>query len=228
MDHSDHDDDAGYNSTVAPVGASRAVSTHTSTREIAHPAKQSALPTVLSITAAVLAIGVIGALHGRIHPQDFLVPLPSVDFMLTQDSFDDRFFPCSSSSSRWPPPPLTRRPGTIWSPSTSRNPLPLTDIFLLVTGNSRAQRRRDRQRGRGRTDRGRLQAAAPRRAAPRVVGSCSTSATSSCTSSTRRSAGTTSWSVSGRTAPSSRSSCRQRDTASDAAVFTRELSRVVV
>jgi len=62
MDHSDSDDDDGYNSTVAPVSASRAVSTHTSTRGVMTPPQKSALPGFLPVTAAVLAIGVVALL----------------------------------------------------------------------------------------------------------------------------------------------------------------------
>lgn len=51
-------------SEVAPVRASRAISTHTSTRGVITPPKKrgNALPTVLIITAGVLAVGVIGLL----------------------------------------------------------------------------------------------------------------------------------------------------------------------
>ncbi|MFF1632933.1 hypothetical protein [Leifsonia sp. NPDC058248] len=51
-------------SEVAPIRASRAVSTHTSTRGVITPPKKRGgrLPVVLSITAAVLAVGVIGLL----------------------------------------------------------------------------------------------------------------------------------------------------------------------
>lgn len=61
MDHSDSDDDSGYTSTVAPVSASRAVSTHASTRGVMTPPAKSgnSLPTVLAVTAAVLAVGVL-------------------------------------------------------------------------------------------------------------------------------------------------------------------------
>jgi hypothetical protein len=49
---------------VAPIRASRAVSTHTSTRDTITPRKHPSnkLPTVLAITAAVLALGVVGLL----------------------------------------------------------------------------------------------------------------------------------------------------------------------
>lgn len=51
-------------SEVPPVRASRAISTHTSTRGVITPPKKrgTRLPVVLSITAAVLAVGVIGLL----------------------------------------------------------------------------------------------------------------------------------------------------------------------
>jgi hypothetical protein len=51
-------------SEVAPVRASRAVSTHTSTRGVIAPPKKrhTRLPLILSITAGVLAVGVIGLL----------------------------------------------------------------------------------------------------------------------------------------------------------------------
>ncbi|WP_431277253.1 hypothetical protein [Leifsonia poae] len=51
-------------SEVAPVRASRAISTHTSTRGVITPPKKrgTRLPVILSITAAVLAVGVIGLL----------------------------------------------------------------------------------------------------------------------------------------------------------------------
>lgn len=57
----DHDDAGGYNSTVAPVSASRAVSTHASNRGLVSPPQKSgnSLPTVLAVTAAVLAVGVL-------------------------------------------------------------------------------------------------------------------------------------------------------------------------
>jgi len=49
---------------VAPIRASRAVSTHTSTRDTITPRKHpgNKLPTALAITAAVLALGVVGLL----------------------------------------------------------------------------------------------------------------------------------------------------------------------
>jgi hypothetical protein len=51
-------------SDVAPIRASRAVSTHTSTRGVIAPPKRRGgrLPVVLSITAAVLALGVVALL----------------------------------------------------------------------------------------------------------------------------------------------------------------------
>ncbi|WP_233265424.1 hypothetical protein [Leifsonia sp. AG29] len=51
-------------SEVAPVRASRAISTHTSTRGVITPPKKrgNLLPVVLMITAGVLAVGVIGLL----------------------------------------------------------------------------------------------------------------------------------------------------------------------
>jgi hypothetical protein len=51
-------------SEVAPVRASRAISTHTSTRGVIAPPKKrgNTLPVVLMVTAGVLAIGVIGLL----------------------------------------------------------------------------------------------------------------------------------------------------------------------
>jgi hypothetical protein len=58
--------DDHHTGNVAPVRASRAVSTHTSTRSVVGPRKRrgGTLPTVLAITAAVMAIGVIGLLFG--------------------------------------------------------------------------------------------------------------------------------------------------------------------
>lgn len=54
------DEDSNHND-VAPVSASRAVSTHTSTRGVMTPPRKrgASLPTILAITAAVLAIGVL-------------------------------------------------------------------------------------------------------------------------------------------------------------------------
>jgi hypothetical protein len=54
-------DEGGHHHDVAPVSASRAVSTHTSTRGVMTPPRKrgASLPTVLAITAAVLAIGVL-------------------------------------------------------------------------------------------------------------------------------------------------------------------------
>ncbi|WEO75774.1 hypothetical protein BJQ94_10270 [Cryobacterium sp. SO2] len=54
-------DEGGHHNDVAPVSASRAVSTHTSTRGVMTPPRKrgASLPTVLAITAAVLAIGVL-------------------------------------------------------------------------------------------------------------------------------------------------------------------------
>ncbi|BDZ46577.1 hypothetical protein [Naasia aerilata] len=56
--------DDHHTADVAPVRAARAVSTHTSTRSVVSPRKRRGgmLPTVLAITAAVMAIGVIGLL----------------------------------------------------------------------------------------------------------------------------------------------------------------------
>lgn len=62
MDHMlDQLDEGAATSSVAPVSASRAVSTHTSTRGVMTPPKKSgvSLPSVLAITAAVLAAGVV-------------------------------------------------------------------------------------------------------------------------------------------------------------------------
>ncbi|WP_426521066.1 hypothetical protein ACPPVQ_09860 [Diaminobutyricibacter sp. McL0618] len=60
----EQDGDEFNTSDVAPIRASRAVSTHTSTRGVITPPKKRGgrLPVVLSITAAVLAIGVVGLL----------------------------------------------------------------------------------------------------------------------------------------------------------------------
>ena len=60
----DQDENEFNTSDVAPIRASRAVSTHTSTRGVITPPKKRGgrLPVVLSITAAVLAIGVVGLL----------------------------------------------------------------------------------------------------------------------------------------------------------------------
>lgn len=51
---------------VSPVRAARAVATHTSTRSVVSPRKRRGgmLPTVLAITAAVMAVGVIALLFG--------------------------------------------------------------------------------------------------------------------------------------------------------------------
>jgi hypothetical protein len=62
MDHLlDQLDEGGPTSSVAPVSASRAVSTHTSTRGVMTPPKNHSvsLPTVLAITAGVLLVGVV-------------------------------------------------------------------------------------------------------------------------------------------------------------------------
>ncbi|TFD74821.1 hypothetical protein [Cryobacterium fucosi] len=62
MDHMlDQLDESGHHSDVAPVSASRAVSTHASTRGVmAPPPKRGmTLPTVLAITVGVLALGVV-------------------------------------------------------------------------------------------------------------------------------------------------------------------------
>jgi len=49
---------------VQPVRASRAISTHTSTRGVIAPPKKrgNTLPVILMVTAGVLAVGVIGLL----------------------------------------------------------------------------------------------------------------------------------------------------------------------
>ncbi len=62
----DQVDDASPSTSASPVRASRAVSTHTSALETLRPPKQNGLniPTVLAITAAVLALGVIGLFIG--------------------------------------------------------------------------------------------------------------------------------------------------------------------
>ncbi|MCY7288372.1 MAG: hypothetical protein LH624_09015, partial [Cryobacterium sp.] len=54
-------DDGGHHSDVAPVSASRAVSTHASTRGVlAPPAKRTlTVPAVLTVTAGALAFGVL-------------------------------------------------------------------------------------------------------------------------------------------------------------------------
>lgn len=62
----DQVDDAAPVTNALPIRASRAVSTHTSTRDTLTPPKQGGLnvPTVLAITAAVLALGVVGLILG--------------------------------------------------------------------------------------------------------------------------------------------------------------------
>ena len=54
-------DEGGHNSNVSPVSASRAVSTHTSTRGVMTPPKtrSASLPTVLAISVGVLALSVL-------------------------------------------------------------------------------------------------------------------------------------------------------------------------
>ena len=67
LDHMlDQLDEAGPTAGVAPVSASKAVSTHTSTRKVMTPPKKRAisLPTVLAVTAAVLAVGVLALFVG--------------------------------------------------------------------------------------------------------------------------------------------------------------------
>ena len=60
----DSDENEFNTSEVQPVRASRAISTHTSTRGVIAPPKKrgNALPVVLMVTAGVLAVGVIGLL----------------------------------------------------------------------------------------------------------------------------------------------------------------------
>jgi hypothetical protein len=60
----DSDENEFNTSEVAPIRASRAISTHTSTRGVITPPKKRGgrLPIVLMITAGVLAVGVIGLL----------------------------------------------------------------------------------------------------------------------------------------------------------------------
>lgn len=60
----DNEENEFNTSEVAPVRASRAISTHTSTRGVIAPPKKrgNALPVVLMVTAGVLAVGVIGLL----------------------------------------------------------------------------------------------------------------------------------------------------------------------
>ncbi|MGO4105693.1 hypothetical protein AB4Y63_17240 [Leifsonia sp. YAF41] len=67
VDHMlDQLDEAGAGSDVAPVSASRAVSSHTSTRGVMTAPKKEIvwLPTVLAVTAAALALGVIALFVG--------------------------------------------------------------------------------------------------------------------------------------------------------------------
>lgn len=69
FDSSDLDnvlDEPGPLAGVAPVSASSAVSTHTSTRKVMTPPKKRAIsvPTVLAVTAAVLAVGVLALFVG--------------------------------------------------------------------------------------------------------------------------------------------------------------------
>lgn len=67
MDHLlDQLDDGAPTSSVAPVSASKAVSSHSSTRGVMTPPKKQAIsvPTVLSITGAVLGIGVLALFLG--------------------------------------------------------------------------------------------------------------------------------------------------------------------
>jgi hypothetical protein len=60
----DSEENEFNSSEVAPVRASRAISTHTSTRGVIAPPKKrgNTLPVVLMVTAGVLAVGVIGLL----------------------------------------------------------------------------------------------------------------------------------------------------------------------
>ncbi len=67
MDHMlDQLDESAPESSVAPVSASKAVSSHASTRGVMTPPKSHAIsvPTVLSVTGAVLAIGVLALFLG--------------------------------------------------------------------------------------------------------------------------------------------------------------------
>ncbi|RJT84571.1 hypothetical protein D6T64_20600 [Cryobacterium melibiosiphilum] len=67
MDHMlDQFDDDGAPGAAAPVSASRAVSTHASTRNVmaAPKRRMPSLPAVLAITAAVLALGVLALFVG--------------------------------------------------------------------------------------------------------------------------------------------------------------------
>jgi hypothetical protein len=62
MDHMlDQLDEGGPATSVAPVSASRAVSTHTSTRGVMTPPKKhvASLPVILAVTAGVLLVGVL-------------------------------------------------------------------------------------------------------------------------------------------------------------------------
>jgi hypothetical protein len=54
-------DEGGHRNGIVPVSASRAVSTHASTRGVMAPPKQRGLtlPTVLTVTVGVLAVGVL-------------------------------------------------------------------------------------------------------------------------------------------------------------------------
>lgn len=67
VDHMlDNIDESGASADVAPVSASRAVSSHASTRGVMTPPKKEVawLPTVLTITAAALALGVVALFVG--------------------------------------------------------------------------------------------------------------------------------------------------------------------
>lgn len=67
MDHLlDQLDETAPTSSVAPVSASKAVSSHASTRGVMTPPKKSAIsvPTVLSVTGAVLGVGVLALILG--------------------------------------------------------------------------------------------------------------------------------------------------------------------
>ncbi|HYI32925.1 MAG TPA: hypothetical protein VEX88_05625 [Glaciibacter sp.] len=67
MDHLlDQLDETAPTSSVAPVSASKAVSSHASTRGVMTPPKKQAIsvPTVLSVTGAVLGVGVLALILG--------------------------------------------------------------------------------------------------------------------------------------------------------------------
>ena len=196
-----------HHNDVAPAGASRAVSTHTSSRGVMTPPRKrgARLPTVLAITAAVLAIGVPVALRRRLRLQHLLMPHA---FSPTFSAFTNSGIQSMTASAH--ALELLKVAAAAADSKAGGGPRCHRRLQPVAVGRHlphrhrtlRTQRRRHRRRNRRRSSSKPATSRCAAKDAPRAAGCSWTSATSSFTSSTRKSGSTTPSSACGRTARS--------------------------